>query len=134
MVRPVRIRFKFPRSFRLSRASEFNLVKASGKSWTGKHLMLARLERDTEAPSRIGIVTTRRLGNAVTRNQVRRKIREIFRLNQHRIRKGFWLVTIARFSSAGAAYEELERDWLRLAERASILAPGSHGSDPADFT
>jgi ribonuclease P protein component len=79
-------------------------------------------------------VATRRLGNAVTRNQVRRKIREIFRLNQHRIRKGFWLVTIARFSSAVADYEELERDWLRLAERASILAPGSHDSHPADFT
>jgi ribonuclease P protein component len=134
MVRPGRIRFKFPRTYRLSRAFEFNLVKASGKSWTGKHLVLATLARDNDAPSRIGIVATRRLGDAVTRNQVRRKIREIFRLNQHRIRKGFWLVTIARFSSAVAAYEELERDWLRLAERASILAPDSHGSHPADFT
>jgi ribonuclease P protein component len=134
MVRPGRIRFRFPRSSRLSRASEFKLVKASGKSWTGKHLVLATLARDPDAQSRIGIVATRRLGNAVTRNRVRRKIREIFRLNQHRIRRGFWLVTIARFSSAIAAYEALERDWLRLAERASILAPGSHGSDPADFT
>ena len=134
MVRPGRIRFNFPRSSRLSRACEFNLVKASGKSWTGKHLVLATLARDTDAPSRIGIVTTRRLGNAVTRNQVRRRIREIFRLNQRRIQNGFWLVTIARSSSARAAYEELERDWLRLAERASILAPGSHGSHPADFT
>jgi ribonuclease P protein component len=79
-------------------------------------------------------VATRRLGNAVTRNRVRRKIREIFRLNQHRIRKGFWLVTIARFSSAIADYEELERDWLRLAERASILAAGSHDSHPTNFT
>jgi len=134
MVRSRRIRFKFPRSSRLSRTSEFNSVKASGKSWTGKHLVLATLARNTDAPSRIGIVATRRLGNAVTRNRVRRKIREIFRLNRHRIQKGFWLVTIARFSSAIAAYEELERDWLRLAERASILAPGSHGSHPADFT
>jgi ribonuclease P protein component len=134
MVRPRRIRFRFPRSSRLKRASEFNSVKASGKSWTGKHLVLATLGRDQDAPSRIGIVATRRLGNAVTRNQVRRKIREIFRLNQHRIRKGFWLVTIARFSSAVADYEELERDWLRLAERASILAPGSHDSPPTDFT
>jgi hypothetical protein len=54
-------------------------------------------------------------------------------LNQHRIRKGFWLVTIARFSSAVADYEELERDWLRLAERASILAAGSHDSHPTNF-
>jgi ribonuclease P protein component len=134
MVRPGRIRFRFPRSSRLSRADEFKLVKASGKSWSGKHLVLATLARNTGEPSRIGIVTTRALGNAVTRNQVRRKIREIFRLNQHHIQKGFWLVTIARYSSASATYEQLERDWLRVAERASILAPSSHGSHPPDFT
>jgi ribonuclease P protein component len=110
------------------------LVKASGKSWNGKHLVLATLTRDADIPSRIGILAARRLGNAVIRNKVRRKIREIFRLNQHRLRKGFWLVTIARVSSAAATYHELERDWLRLAERASILAPSLYGSLPADLT
>jgi ribonuclease P protein component len=134
MIRPGRIRFKFSRSARLSRSSEFRLVKASGKSWTGKYLVLAILMRDTEEPARIGIIATKRLGNAVSRNQVRRRIREIFRLNQHRIKKGFWVVTIARLSAAKAAFDELQRDWLRLVERASILAPGSHGSHPPDPT
>ena len=134
MIRPGRIRFKFSRSARLSRSSEFRLVKASGKSWTGKYLVLAILMRDAEEPTRIGIIATKRLGNAVSRNQVRRRIREIFRLNQHRIKKGFWVVTIARLSAAKAAFDELQRDWLRLVERASILAPGSHGSHPPDLT
>jgi ribonuclease P protein component len=134
MIRPGRMRFKFSRLSRLSRASEFSLVKASGKSWTGKHLILAILTRETEAAPRIGIIATRRLGNAVSRNQVRRRIREIFRLNQHRIQRGFWLVTIARLSSANATFDELRRDWLRLVERASILAPDSHGSHPPDLT
>jgi ribonuclease P protein component len=134
MIRPGRIRFKFSRSARLSRSSEFRLVKASGKSWTGKYLVLAILMRDTEEPTKIGIIATKRLGNAVSRNQVRRRIREIFRLNQHRIKQGFWVVTIARLSAAKAAFDELQRDWLRLVERASILAPGSHGSHPPDLT
>ena len=134
MIRPGRIRFRFSRSSRLSRASEFRLVKASGKSWTGKHLVLAILTRETEEPSRIGIIATRRLGKAVARNQVRRRIREIFRLNQYRVQRGFWVVTIARLSSATATFDELQRDWLRLIERASILAPGSHGSHPPDLT
>lgn len=124
MIRPGRMRFKFSRLSRLNRASEFSLVKVSGKSWTGRHLVLAILKRETEAAPRIGIITTKRLGNAVSRNQVRRRIREIFRLNQHRIQRGYWLVTIARFSSATAPFGELQRDWLRLVERASILAPG----------
>src|ERR1700675_358851 len=134
MIRPGRIRFRLSRLSRLSRASEFRLVKASGKSWTGKHLVLAVLTRESEAAPRIGIITTKRLGNAVSRNQIRRRIREIFRLNQHRIRRGFWVVTIARRSSATATFDELERDWLRLVVRASILAPGSHGSHASDLT
>ncbi|MBV8376668.1 MAG: ribonuclease P protein component [Verrucomicrobia bacterium] len=110
------------------------MVKTSGKSWTGKHLVLAVLAREAEATSRIGIITSKRLGNAVTRNQIRRRIREIFRLNQHQIQTGIWLVTIARVSSATATFEEIRRDWLRLVERASILAPGSHGSHSPDLT
>jgi hypothetical protein len=43
-------------------------------------------------------------------------------------------VTIARLSSASATFDELRRDWLRLVERASILAPDSHGSHPPDLT
>jgi ribonuclease P protein component len=134
MIRPGRIRFRFSRSSRLRRASEFRLVKASGKSWTGKHLVLAILTREINVAPRIGIIATKRVGNAVSRNRIRRRIREIFRLNQHRIQRGYWLVTIARFSSATATFDELQRDWLRLVERASILAPGSHGSHSPDHT
>jgi ribonuclease P protein component len=133
MIRPGRTRFKFSRASRLSRASEFRLVKASGKSWTGRHIVLAILPREEGTSPRIGIITTKRIGNAVCRNQVRRRIREIFRLNQYRIRKGFWLVVIARASSTRATSVELERDWLRLIERASILAPASDGSHSADL-
>jgi ribonuclease P protein component len=131
MIRPGRTRFRFPRASRLSRAAEFRKVKASGKSWTGKHLVLSILANSGQSTTRIGIITTKRIGNAVCRNQVRRRIREIFRLNQHRIRRGFWLITIARASSVKATFGELERDWLRLVERASILAPTPDGSHSA---
>src|SRR6516162_9513025 len=129
-----RIKLRFSRSSRLQRAAEFKLVRAFGKTWTGTHLIMAVLYREADLPSKIGIVTTKRLGRAVVRNRIRRRIREIFRLNQHQLRRGHWVVTIARTSSAFASYQELERDWLRLAKRASILAPTSHGSNSADLT
>jgi ribonuclease P protein component len=132
MIRPSRIRFRFARAQRLNRASEFNSVRKSGKSWTGRYLVLAALVQ--QGTSRIGIITTRRIGSALIRNRVRRIIREIFRLNQHRIKPGFWLVTIARRPSAQASYSELEKDWLRLAERASILSPPGHGPNSQDLT
>src|ERR1700730_5007919 len=134
MIRPGRIRFRFSRVSRLTCPSEFLQAKAAGTYWTGRPLLMAILTREANAAPRIGIIATRRVGNAVSRNQVRRRIREIFRLNQHRIQKGYWLVTIARFSSASATFDELQRDWLRLVERASILAPGSHGSHSRDPT
>jgi ribonuclease P protein component len=134
MIRHGRTKFEFARAFRLRRSSEFKLVRESGKSWTGTYLILLALNRGAGVPSRVGMITTRRLGNAVVRNRVRRRMREIFRLNQHQMRDGYWIVAIARASSASAAYQELERDWLRLAERASILEIMSHGSNPADLT
>lgn len=134
MIRQGRTKFGFGRASRLRLSSEFKLVKESGKSWTGRYLILVALNRGAGLPSRVGMITTRRLGNAVVRNQVRRRMREIFRLNQDQIRDGYWIVTIARASSAFVAYQELERDWLRLAKRASILEPTSHGSNSADLT
>lgn len=68
-----------------------------------------------------GFVTSRRLGSAVVRNRVRRRLREIVRQHQGELRQGFWVVVIARSEAANASYHELEHEWLLLAKRASIL-------------
>ena len=78
---------------------------------------------DLQSPPRIGIVASRRVGAAVVRNRARRRVREIFRKNQHAIKKGIWLVTIISARAGRASYSQLEDDWLRLARRASILTP-----------
>lgn len=117
-----RERYRFPKASRLSRAADFKRVKQGGKSWTGRYLVFGVLLQTETNQNRIGIVTTRKLGSAVVRNRVRRRIREIFRLHQFELISGIWLVTIARISATTATFRELERDWLRLAERASILA------------
>ncbi len=72
-------------------------------------------------PCRVGFVTSRRIGGAVIRNRVRRRLREIVRQHQHELREGFWIVLVARRDAADANYRALEHEWLRLAKRASIL-------------
>ncbi|HEY0790417.1 MAG TPA: ribonuclease P protein component [Chthoniobacterales bacterium] len=121
MTRAGRARYGFPRSARLTRASEFRQVKSEGKSFTGKHLVLGVLPSSVSQEVRVGIITSRRVGPAVTRNQVRRRLREIFRLNQFRFTRGLWMVIIARVSAASATYEQLQREVMRLAERACVL-------------
>ena len=127
-VREQQKRFRFPRSARLTRTSEFRQVKSAGRSFTGRYLVLAAFRpvveaSETGASVRVGLVTSRRVGPAVARNLVRRRLREVYRLNQARISAGWWLVIIARVSASSASVQQLEQDWLRLAKRASILAP-----------
>ena len=71
---------------------------------------------------RAGFITSRKVGAAVVRNRVRRRLREIVRRHQLELRSGIWIVTIARPAAARSSYGALEDEWLRLAKRASILA------------
>ena len=115
-------RFAFPKSRRLTRPAEFELVKERGRVQRGSFLLLSVLKKDASESFRAGFVTSRALGSAAKRNRVRRRLREIVRKHQGRLERGSWLVTIARQSAARATYQQLQAEWLRLADRASILA------------
>ena len=113
----------FPRDRRLTRPAEFLRVKSEGRAHRGALLILGALEVGNSGAFRAGFVTSRRIGAAVARNRVRRRLREIARRHQHSVRAGIWMVLIARPAAASASYAALEHEWLRLANRASILAP-----------
>jgi len=113
----------FPKARRLTRASEFERVKQNGCAQRGKLLMLGVLGVENAGRFRAGFVTSRKLGGAVARNRVRRRLREIVRKHQHDLREDFWIVLIARPDATRASYRALEDEWLRLAKRAFILAP-----------
>ena len=112
----------FPKTRRLTRISEFARVKERGHPERGKFMVLGALAVQNSGASRVGFVTSRRLGQAVVRNRVRRRLREIVRNHQHDLREDFWIVLIARRDAPKASYRALEDEWLRLAKRASILA------------
>ncbi|MFN2508934.1 MAG: ribonuclease P protein component [Chthoniobacterales bacterium] len=113
----------FPRARRLTRSAEFLRLKAEGRTERGSLLVLAILETGEPGECRAGFVTSRRVGGAVVRNRVRRRLREIVRQRQHALRGGIWIVLIARAAAGRASYRALADEWLRLARRASILAP-----------
>ncbi len=115
----------FPKTQRLTRSAEFLRVKTEGETQRGAFMILAVLKPgDGESIRfRAGFVTSKRVGGAVVRNRVRRRLREIVRRYQHAVRGGIWIVIIARPAAARASYGALEDEWLRLAKRAFILAP-----------
>ena len=71
--------------------------------------------------------TGTKLGHAVVRNRVRRRLREIYRLQEHRLSPGYDIVVVARVRAVYSRYAELERDFLRLAKKLQLLSP--QGSD-----
>lgn len=71
--------------------------------------------------NRLGITTGKKLGNAVTRNRIRRRLREIYRLHEEAFLPGRDLVVVARVRSAFVSYQALERDFLKLAGKLGLL-------------
>lgn len=68
------------------------------------------------------VVVSRRVGPAVVRNRVKRRLREIFRHQLPRLKNGMWLVITAKPSAATASSEAFLSEWLRLGRRLSIFA------------
>ena len=115
------VRFRFPMTHRLKLRREFERVRKEGRAVRGGLLMLSVLPVDGEKRFRVGLITSRRVGGAVTRNRVRRRLREIVRRNQQALKGGIWFVVIARRSAAQTDSAALEAEWLRLAQGAGIL-------------
>ena len=100
----------------------FRRLYAKGKSLaSGTVVLYAR--RNGSRANRLGLTVGTKVGKAVVRNRVRRRLREIYRLNEGRFRCGWDLVAVARSRAAEAKYRELEADVLRLAGKLGLLLP-----------
>ena len=75
---------------------------------------------DDQKTSRLGVVTSKKIGNAVVRSRARRLLREVFRLHQHDFKRAADMVLIARNSIAERAYADVERDFLRAVRQAKL--------------
>lgn len=112
---------RFPRARRITQRSDFQRVRRKGRSYRGRHMILGVLADESIRTLRVGYITTRRLGNAVARVGVRRRLRGILQRHGAGLAPGHWLVMVAFTSAANATSAELEHDWFKLARRARLL-------------
>lgn len=80
--------------------------------------MAARRNGASGAENRLGVTVSRRVGKAVVRNQVKRRIREWFRRHRQQWPMGWDVVVIARREARELAYADLASELERVAERA----------------
>ena len=114
-------RLRFPKAVRLTQTAEFARVRSEGRSVHGKMLLLGILKGCGKEDGRVGIVTSRRVGNAVLRNRVRRRLRELFRIMRPRLIPGLWLVVVVKSPAAHATPAALGEEFRQLAQRGRIL-------------
>lgn len=110
-----------PKSARLSRRAEFEAVREQGRAWHGRFMVLSAFSTGAKQPCRIGVVTSRKVGNACERVRVRRRLREILRTHRMLLPAGLWMVVVLRRAAAAATSGMLTEEWRALAARAGYL-------------
>ena len=77
--------------------------------------------RNRTGGNRVGITVSKKLGHAVVRNRVRRRLREAYRLNEEKFQSGWDIVVVARTKSIHGDFQKLTEAYLQLAAKAGIL-------------
>ena len=119
------------RKYRLRRRADFQRVRTQGRSWRHPFLTLG-VAPNTLGSVRCGFVTGRRLGSAVTRNRVRRLLREAVRSFIPTLKSGYDLTFIARDEIVGQAYNNVRTAIGELLSRAHLLHETKAEPKPGD--
>ncbi len=109
-----------PKSERLQRGHQFRGAYEHGRKFVGRFVVLYAVD-DSAAGRALGVVTSRKIGNAVVRNRARRLLREAYRLNKQKLKTNLQIVMVARSTINGKRRPEVEADLLRLFLAAGIL-------------
>lgn len=98
---------------------EFRRMYAKGRSGVSSCLVVY-CRPNRLGHNRLGLTVGAKLGHAVVRNRIRRRLREIFRLHQGELKQGYDMVLVARTRAVTATYWELDRAFLRQCEKLGL--------------
>ena len=108
---------KFSSSLKLNHIFQ-RLYRTSGQA-NGYLVLYAR--RNRTATNRVGITVSKKLGKANVRNRIRRRLREIYRLNEEQFLPGWDIVLVGRSKALDGDFAAMEKNFLALAKKAGLL-------------
>ncbi len=101
------------KQMRLRSNKEFNLVYRRGKkSWNRNYTIIVK--RNGTENTRVGFSISKKVGNAVTRNRIKRRLREIVRNHKDILTKGYDVVVIPKVNTNEMDYAQLEKSLLHV--------------------
>ena len=116
------------KSFRVKKEKDFDAIFKKGTSVANRKFVIYRLENN-EKHFRVGLSVSKKLGNAVTRNQIKRRIRHVLIQNSHQIVENVDFVVIARKGVEVLEYAEIEKNLLHVLKLAKIYQEGNKSEE-----
>ncbi len=108
---------KFSSSLKLNHIFQ-RLYRTSGQA---NSCLVIYARRNRTHTNRVGITVSKKLGHAVVRNRVRRRLREVYRLNEHRFSPGWDIVVVARTKAIHTDFGTLTQKYLSACEKLGLL-------------
>jgi ribonuclease P protein component len=112
--------FTFPKAERLTLKSEYRHVFKNGEKFVGRHFICYLVRPENEG-SKLGFAVSRKVGNAIERNRIKRYLREIYRTMRPRFSTDVLLVIVARPAAADLRYPQCVDAVEKLLKRGDIL-------------
>lgn len=106
--------------FRLRQERDFARLRHEGRTYQGRYMLISVLPNGL-SHNRYGFITSKQLGNAVTRNQVRRLCREAVRLLHPRLQVGYDVVLVARRALVEQPFNNIQRILEDLYRQAGLM-------------
>ena len=108
---------KFSGSLKLNHIFQ-RLYRTSGQA---NSCLVLYARKNRTATNRVGITVSKKLGKANVRNRVRRRLREVYRLNEDKFQPGWDIVVVARSRAVEAPFDKLTKSYLTLAKKLNLL-------------
>ena len=105
---------------RLKKRYQFNYVYKSGEQFSGEHMVLYVASSKTKN-IKVGLAVTKKVGHAVVRNKVRRRLREIIKKQVPILKQNNNIIVVARDNITEASFEKLSNEFLKLLKKANLI-------------
>jgi len=117
------------RKLRLRNRADFSRIYRSGKSFANSQFVVYWSKQPVAEPFRLGVSASKKIGNAVVRNRMRRMLKEIVRANEHRIVPHVDFILIVRMPAVGMKMKEMEKSVQHVLKRAGLIKSNSPKSE-----
>ena len=105
---------------RLKKRYQFNYVYKSGEHFSSEHLVLYVSSSKTKS-IKVGFAVTKKVGHAVVRNKIRRRLREIVQKQLPNLKQNYNIIVVAKENIAGASFEKLSIEMNKLLKKANLF-------------